>query len=352
MKRIWRLIFFLIGIVGFVILFWQFGNSEIPWGELLKKDVYICLGVCIGLWLVIYLLHTASYYLILWKDAKKVPFLRMFKTCVSGFALNNVTPAGLVGGEPYRIMELKPYVSIKKASSSTLTFSIFYIIGHIFIFTTTGIIYLVLGSPGAVWVDIIMYVCLAFNVFVIFFFFLTRKKGFVVTFMSFLRKIPLVKKFLNKSFEKNLPTYKEIDAQIIEFRGGRFRFVALTLIQIGTRLLEALEYLLIFYFLHININLWEAILIIGTASLVGNLLFMVPLQAGTRETGLVLGCGFIGIEAGVCAFAGIVYRIRDLICTFIGVILIIISGEGKQVFKAKKDKKEIEPEITIEKENE
>lgn len=338
MKRIWRLIFFLIGVVGFVILFWQFSNSEIPWNELLKKDVYICIGICVGLWIIIYLLHTASYYLILWKDAKKVPFLRMFKTCVSGFALNNVTPAGLVGGEPYRIMELKPYVSIKKASSSTLTFSIFYIIGHIFIFTTTGIIYLILGSPGATWIDVIMYICLGFNVFVIFFFFITRQKGFVVSFMSFFRKLPLIRRFLNKNFEKNLPTYKEIDAQIIEFRGGRFRFIALTLIQIATRLLEALEYLLIFYFLHININMWEAVLVIGTASLIGNLLFMIPLQAGTRESGLVLGGSFLAIEAGVCAFAGIVYRIRDLICTFVGVILIIVSGESKQVFKGEKSK--------------
>lgn len=266
----------------------------------------------------------------------------MLKTCISGFALNNVTPAGLVGGEPYRIMELKPYVSIKKASSSTLTFSIFYIIGHIFLFTTTGIIYLILGSPGPVWADIIMYICLGFNIIVIFVFFLTRRKGFVVSVVSFIRKIPLIKRLVNKNFEKNLPTYKEIDAQIIAFRSGRFRFIALTLIQVTTRLLEALEYLLIFYFLHININMWEAVLIIGTASLIGNLLFMIPLQAGTRESGLVLGGAFLGLEAGICTFAGIVYRIRDLICTFVGVILIIVSGEGKKVFKAKK---EDEPEI-------
>ncbi len=42
--------------------------------------------------------------------APKVPFLKIYKYTISGYALNYVTRWDFLGGEPYRIMELTPYV--------------------------------------------------------------------------------------------------------------------------------------------------------------------------------------------------------------------------------------------------
>ncbi len=50
----------------------------------------------IGLWVVVYLINTYSFYLILRdgsEETKKVGFLRLFKLVISGFAINYITPS-------------------------------------------------------------------------------------------------------------------------------------------------------------------------------------------------------------------------------------------------------------------
>lgn len=64
---------------------------------------------------MVYILHTLAYRAIMGWDMKSMPFWRLLKMTISGFSLNQVTPMGLVGGEPYRIMEMKPYIGLEKA---------------------------------------------------------------------------------------------------------------------------------------------------------------------------------------------------------------------------------------------
>ena len=92
--------------------------SQVDWSGTILSKMPIWLPSLIALWAVVYTLHTLAYRAIMGWDMKSMPFWRLLKMTISGFSLNQVTPMGLVGGEPYRIMEMKPYIGLEKEDGS------------------------------------------------------------------------------------------------------------------------------------------------------------------------------------------------------------------------------------------
>ena len=92
----------------------------------------LCFPVVIFLWVLIYLLNAGAWYIIIHDGFRgdKIPYWRVYKYTVTGFALNATTPVGLMGGEPYRIMELAPYVGVEKATSSVILYVMMHIFSH------------------------------------------------------------------------------------------------------------------------------------------------------------------------------------------------------------------------------
>ena len=78
-----------------------------------------------------------------------------------------------------------------------------------------------------------------------------------------------------------------------------------------------------------KISVGGGIMILTIASLVGNLLFMIPMQAGTREGGITLAADWLGIDPASGLIGGLLYRVRYIICILIGVILILIDKDSR-----------------------
>ena len=366
MKFRWRLLFFALGIGGIVLMAWQnnwFRDTD--WNMLFSPQIAWLLASIFAVWLVIYFLHALSYKLILCEDSKNVKMHSMMRICAAGFALNNVTPAGLVGGEPYRIMALKRYVPVERAASSTLTFSIVYAVGH-FLLWITGIIlfaiYHAFGHSAPIWVSLILGISGGVLFLLALAFFIFKKIGFAYPAMRLLAKIPLLRKKLAPYVEKHKDSYIEIDDNIRAFRNKTWRFISVMLIQYSTRLLEALEYFLILYYFvpaGTSVNYFDGLLIMSTASLMGNLLFIIPMQAGSRELGTQMALSFVlGPEAtewGILGPVGIVYRFRELIYIIVGIILVLTGRKYKKdaikefVDRSLKDQFELSKELEREK---
>ena len=120
MKNKYRNIFLAFGIIAVLIMIFTFDmDYQELWLNLKRAGVYLPLVLL--LWLFVYLINTVSWYIIIRSGGKTgFSFVRLYKFTVTGFALNYVTPVGLMGGEPYRIMELKPYIGIERATSSVI----------------------------------------------------------------------------------------------------------------------------------------------------------------------------------------------------------------------------------------
>ena len=330
MKLLYRIIFFVIGLAGIGIMLWQSDLNEAPWGELLAAKSLLLLAGLLVLWLVIYLVHVTCYYVILGKEGKNIPAVSLFKISFSGFALNNVTPAGLVGGEPYRIMALKKYCSTEKASSATLTFSLFYIVGHVAMWFTGAIVYFATGSFGETAIDILIILTGIVTLGGLLVFFLSEHRDIVRPFMAFLTKVPLIKKHFKKTYDKNEQSYCEIDENIRAFRATRKQFWTVFFLQYLSRILECVEYFLIFYYLGARVNILGGVLILTMASLIGNLIVFIPMQAGSRELGTYTALAALNISPEIGALGLIFYRVREFICIVLGILLIMFEKKKEK----------------------
>lgn len=347
MKFKYRLIFFAIGILGIGLMIWQTDFSSVDWKSLIEPKALLLFVEIMAVWVIIYFLHAIAYKVILKEDSKNVKMYRMYRICLAGFALNNVTPAGLVGGEPYRIMALRRYVPTERATSSTLTFSIFYALGHFMLWVTGTVLYIVYGCPGPLWVTIILIIAGALLFGVLVWSFFARNIGFVYPFMRLIAKIPLLRRKTKPLVEKNKESYIRIDDNIRAFRNEGWRYWAVILLEYTSRLLEAFEYFMLLQFFvpaGTPVSFFDGILIMSTASLVGNILFIIPMQAGSREFGTSLALSFIGMSAGVFAPMAIVYRLRELTFIIIGIILVLVGRKYKPHAQVMEELKEMNTE--------
>ena len=142
MNSKFRNIFLVFGVVAVVIMLFTF---DVSYDDLLNnlRRAGFYLPLVLLLWLFIYLINTLSWYIILRSGGKTSPlgFMQLYKFTVSGFALNYVTPVGLMGGEPYRIMELTPFVGMERATSSVILYVMMHIFSHFLLWLSSVFIY-------------------------------------------------------------------------------------------------------------------------------------------------------------------------------------------------------------------
>ena len=139
--------FFAIGIAFLAFLIYKIG-IDVIWDNI-KLTKWWFFGI-VGIWGVVYLINAVSFNTIIKdgsEESKSVSFLNVFKLTISGYAINQITPMGLLGGEPYRIMQLKPKLGIQKATSSVLLYMMMHIVSH-FIFWIISIPLLFLVVPN------------------------------------------------------------------------------------------------------------------------------------------------------------------------------------------------------------
>ena len=323
---LWNKIFFCIGVVGVAVMIASTDFSGVDWSGTVLRLMPLWLPSLLCLWGLIYVLQAVGYGITMNWRSRNVPFGLLFRVTVSGFALNHVTPAGLVGGEFYRIMEMKPSVGTEKAVAATLTFTVMNTFSHVMFWFTGAVLYLLSGCPGS-WVVTVGVILMALGCGAGIVLFLRYcKKGLLVSLMALLGKLPLVGRKLVALLEEKREQFEEIDRDMEAFYHRHGDFWLTALVEYAARLLEALEFWLIFLALDLNVPYIYCVVALSCASLVGNLFAFIPMQIGTREMGLALAMSWVGLASPLSLTASIMSRIREIIYTAAGTLMMLVHN--------------------------
>ena len=326
MKEKVRNIFWFFGIFAIVVMLFTF---DMDYEELLHnlRKAGIWFPAVVVLWVFIYYMNAMAWYIII-KDGKdvKVPFWKVYKLTISGFALNYATPVGLMGGEPYRIMELTPYVGGSKATSSVILYVMMHIFSHFCFWMLSAVLFVIvqpLNWALGIMLGIVGLVCML----AIYFFMKGYNNGMAVKALKILCHIPFVKGWANRFLEEKRETLERVDAQIAALHKQRkTTFYASLGLELGARIVGCLEVYFILNILTDDVSFVACILIMAFTSLFANLFFFSPMQLGAREGGFALAVGGLAIPSAFGIYTGLITRVRELIWIVIGVLLMKVGN--------------------------
>ena len=329
MKKKYQNIFFIFGIAVLVVMVTQLDFQQVWQG--LRHAGYWFVAVLV-LWIFLYIFNTSAWYLIINAGGKsKVNFWWLYKVTISGFALNYATPGGLMGGEPYRIMELAPKIGTERASSSVILYAMTHIFSH-FWFWFISIFLYVATQPMSVFMASFLLAAAAFCMLGLWFFIIGYRKGLANRVMNLLRHMPLVKKWAQPFVEKHREQLDTIDTQIAALhKQSPKTFVMAVVLEVACRILSALEVYFILLVVNPGISYVQCILIIAFTTLFANMLFFMPLQLVGREVGFLMSATRLGATASGGILVALIVRLRELVWTGIGLLLIKFGKSAKQV---------------------
>lgn len=317
-------LFLLIGTIAFVLMIYKIGIGTIT-DNLLKIEWWIIPILC--LWIFVYLLNTLSGLMIInnLEDLRRIGFFQLYKITLSTFAINTATPMGLIGGEPYKIIELSPYLGSNKATSSVILFSAMHFLAHFIFWMLSITLTLVIIPLDLTWkiaLSISFIICLLL-------FKLTLKgckKGIINSIFKSIKRLPLLEHIVTKFIEKNKNNIQIIDTQIRGLQNNNPKiFYGTLMIELVARIISCAELYFLFIAYQTPINFIYCILIMAFTSLLANILFFMPLQIGTREAGFILSMKLLGLSPTLAITISIITRIRELFWMIIGIILIKIK---------------------------
>ncbi len=314
-----RIFFFLSGLIALGIMVYNLGLDTIF--NNIKETGWWFVAI-IGIWFVVYLLNAWSWQVILRdKQTPDVSFWNILKPTISGYAINYITPVVALGGEPYRILEMRQHVGGQKAASSVVLYGMMHIMSH-FLFWLTAAVLMIVYSKSSYAIVITAIVTAALCIAAMAFFLKAYRKGLLMKSLRIGGKIPYVKKAVQRIDGAQLEKIADTDSRIAHlYTYRRADFYKSLFIEYASRIVSCLEVYFIVLALGLNLNFIDAVIVIAVSSLIANILFFAPLQLGTREGGFLLAFQGMALSSGLGVYVSLITRIRETFWIMIGLLL-------------------------------
>lgn len=284
--KIAKNVFFILGALALGIMVYSIGLGNI-WRDM-KQTGWWYVPI-IGMWLIVYMINALSLYIILRdgsKETKKIGFFRLLKLTISGFAINYITPFGLMGGEPYKIIELQSELGLQKSTSSVLLSTMMHFVAH-FIFWMVSIpllFFLVPVISDSVEIGIIISTGTTFLLLLWAYRVYTR--GGVNRALIISSRLPFIGKKIKEYRNGNQEKINQMDELISDLYKNRKRdfFFSLSL-EFFARILICVEVILMMQAINRPITFGDSVLIESLQSLISNLFFFYAYANGCPRRG-------------------------------------------------------------------
>jgi len=339
-------LFFLLGIVMIVIMIFTFDVDFHDLWEMILKAGYWMIPI-LAVWILIYFVNALAWREIIKHNldpGEHVSLWRIYRLTISGYALNNTTPVGGLGGEPYRIIELTKDTSKAHATSSVILYSMMHIYSHFWFWFTSIFLYIGLVLAGdhlpMNWgVGIALVVLALFCLTGFYFFSIGYRNGLTVKVIGWVGKIPGLKGWSQRFLESHLETLRNVDQQIAALHSQNSgAFYRSLILEYVARLMLGLEvmFMLILFgkdggggFGGYMLLFLHCVLVEAITSWCANIIGFLPLQLGVQELGYAVSTSALGLTTEIGFFVSIIARVRQIVWAAIGIALIRVKHKGK-----------------------
>ncbi len=334
MKPIYRTIFLLFGIAAIIVMLATFDVDFAALRSKLPRAVAF-LPAVVGVWVVVYALNAWAFQVIINSSGadKRIDLAHSLKLTISGYAFTYTTPFGF-GGGPYRVMELAGHIGMNRALSSVVLYSMMHILSHFCLWATGLALFIVyytekmnstLWAMTGIFAVVLFAACYVFRK--------GYKNGLVEKLYRLVMHFPLFRGATRRFYDRHVDAMAQIDRNIAYLHEQPRAFWTSLGAEYVARLVNVMEFYFILLAFGAPITYVDAVLVLALSSLIGNLLFFMPMQMGAREGGLALIIKILGYAnaGGVGIFTAFFTRIRELVWIFIGVSLVKVGN--KQLLK-------------------
>lgn len=227
-----------------------------------------------------YMLYTTAWMQFLHRIGEGIGFWELFRIKITGEAVNTLTPANFIGGDPMRIYLLRKNFKVAEGAASVVvdrtlqsTATLFVIIMGI---TAAFFTFEVLPMNIKFGVPIVLAVSIGFIAFIL----IHQRKGIFGLILKVCKKIGLKKEFS----EKTISRFEELDSHIMDFYDENHKgFLIALLCHIVGRLFGIIEIYAIGRVVSDDFTLFAALILTALAPMVNIVFAFVPGAFGVME---------------------------------------------------------------------
>ena len=324
MSRRSRLLLFLCGSAVFVYLVLHIGFNALIADAAATGWMFVPIVLLYGF---VYVCSAGAWLLILADEPRRPSFGRLYAVTTAGAALNFVTPMVNVGGEPFKIAAVAPWVSTRRAAGSVIIHNVLRTLGFLLSWLTAlalGFVWLPHDLPirlalGAATLVIAALTAVLFS---------GHRRGALEKTLNVLHRLPWCGR-LARWIEPKREILVQMDQQIAQFYHRHpARFAGALVLEYLSRAVYMGEYYLIALSISLPIGYLKAYLIGGLVSLIQNVLFVIPFEVGSKEGSLYVLFQMLGLDPHLGVYTAIVTRVRDLLWIAAGLLLVWQAGRS------------------------